>query len=293
MTRVTLPNGLTVEALNRFEALLVYREIVTEAAYSRHGITLPPGACVFDVGANIGLYSIHLAHTVPGVRIRSFEPVARTFAMLQRNLSEHASGVTAVNAGLSAAPGSAVIDVDRFSSVGASVTPATLTKASRQDGSLREWADAGLADYERVEPNAAMRLLRASLASRWTWPIGVTAVAAMLAFLEARKKLFLTRKTCELRTLSAELAASGFAELDLVKIDVEGAEEDVLRGIDDRDWPRIRQLVIEVHNADGRRDRLARDLERRGYRVVHDQEDWALHELMGISALFAIRAGDR
>jgi FkbM family methyltransferase len=293
MTRVTLPNGLPVEALNRFEALLVYREIVAEASYSRHGIAVPAGGSVFDVGANIGLYSIHLAQTVPGVRIRAFEPVARTFGMLQRNLAEHAPGVVAVNAGLSAAPGSAVIDVDRFSSVGASVTPATLSQASRQDGSLREWADAGLADYERIEPNAPMRMLRASLASRWAWPIGVTAVAGMLAFFEARKKLFLTRETCELRTLSGELAASGFAGLDLVKIDVEGAEEDVLRGIDEQDWPRIRQLVIEVHNADGRRDRLARDLERRGYRVMHDREDWALHNLMGISALFAIRVDGR
>ena len=36
--------------------------------------------------------------------------------------------------------------------------------------------------------------------------------------------------------------------MDLLKIDVERAELDVLRGIADEDWRKIRQLVMEVHD---------------------------------------------
>ena len=289
MRRVTLPDGLTLWALNRFEAFLVYREIVSESWYERHGITIAPGSCVFDVGANIGLFSIHLARRVPGVRIRSFELVPRTFAMLQRNLAEHAPQVAAVRAGLAASEGRLTLAIDRFSSVDTAVDPTVFARAAMKNATLREWATAGLTDLDRVEPSRPARQLRAALAAPLTRPFALAVALSGLAFLQARKRLFMRRESCRLRTLSAELAVSGFDRLDLVKIDVEGAEEDVLRGIDDADWPRIRQLVIEVHDLDGRRDRLAADLERRGYQVVHDREDWALHRLMGISTLFAIR----
>ena len=40
----------------------------------------------------------------------------------------------------------------------------------------------------------------------------------------------------------------GLQCVDLLKIDVERAELDVLRGIADEDWHKIRQLVMEVHD---------------------------------------------
>jgi FkbM family methyltransferase len=42
--------------------------------------------------------------------------------------------------------------------------------------------------------------------------------------------------------------------VDLLKIDAEGAEVDVLRGLDARHWPLIRQAVVEVQDVDGRLD---------------------------------------
>ncbi|MEN3362003.1 MAG: hypothetical protein V7637_5985, partial [Mycobacteriales bacterium] len=38
--------------------------------------------------------------------------------------------------------------------------------------------------------------------------------------------------------------------VDLLKIDAEGAEVDVLRGLDARHWPLIRQAVVEVQDVD-------------------------------------------
>jgi len=42
--------------------------------------------------------------------------------------------------------------------------------------------------------------------------------------------------------------------VDLLKIDVEGAELDVLHGIDPPQWPLIRQILLEVQDLDGRLD---------------------------------------
>jgi FkbM family methyltransferase len=55
------------------------------------------------------------------------------------------------------------------------------------------------------------------------------------------------------------------SRIDLVKVDVEGAELEVLRGIDDHDWPRIAAVVVEVHDVDGRLAEVERLLTRHGF----------------------------
>ncbi|MEO8502787.1 MAG: FkbM family methyltransferase [Acidobacteriota bacterium] len=46
-----------------------------------------PNATVFDIGANIGWYSMQLARRVPGVRLFAFEPVPKTYRLLQEHLA--------------------------------------------------------------------------------------------------------------------------------------------------------------------------------------------------------------
>ncbi len=46
---------------------------------------------------------------------------------------------------------------------------------------------------------------------------------------------------CAMTTVSALMAEHNLERIDLLKIDVEGAELDVLRGIRPEDWPRIHQ----------------------------------------------------
>ena len=48
---------------------------------------------------------------------------------------------------------------------------------------------------------------------------------------------------CALCTLSEVMAQQCLERVDLLKIDVEGAELDVLRGVQPADWPRIQQVL--------------------------------------------------
>jgi hypothetical protein len=41
---------------------------------------------IFDIGANIGWYSIHLSKKLTGANIYSFEPIPETFSKLKRNV---------------------------------------------------------------------------------------------------------------------------------------------------------------------------------------------------------------
>src|ERR671919_23105 len=61
----------------------------------------------------------------------------------------------------------------------------------------------------------------------------------------------------EVSTLSQVLAEHPeVTTIDLVKIDVEGAEQEVLTGMSDADWDRSRAFVIEVDDVDGRLGRI-------------------------------------
>ena len=257
--------------------------------YYKHGIEVRAGATILDVGANVGLFAITAARAAPDLRILCFEPVPLLFEALQRNLAAHAPTAVAHRVALARTGGTASIAFNPFSTVTGSLCPDAVHQASDRDASLMAWAIAGLADLERVRPSMLTRASRAGLAHPATaWPT-LAALLPLIAFVELRARLFTRRQPCELRRLSDVLRAYGRPEVELVKVDVEGAEEDALGGIDEDDWPLLRQLVIEVHDVDGRLDRMTAQLQSRGYRTVRDREPWALHVMMNISTLYAIR----
>jgi FkbM family methyltransferase len=70
------------------------------------------------------------------------------------------------------------------------------------------------------------------------------------------------RATVCVQRLSAYLSED--RPVDLLKVDVEGAELDVLTGIADRHWPLIRRVSLEVYDQDGRLDRICELLGARG-----------------------------
>jgi FkbM family methyltransferase len=67
----------------------VFEEIFIERVYARHAAAVPPAAgplVLIDLGANIGLSAIALAHGLHPVRVVAVEPDAANFSMLVENL---------------------------------------------------------------------------------------------------------------------------------------------------------------------------------------------------------------
>jgi FkbM family methyltransferase len=57
---------------------------------------------IFDIGANIGWYSLKIAKNVKNVEIMAFEPIPKTFEYLKKNIDlNHVSNVKTFNYGLS------------------------------------------------------------------------------------------------------------------------------------------------------------------------------------------------
>ena len=294
MQSVILSNDLKIYAPNEFEARALYRQIFTEKTYSSHGIEISDGDCIFDIGANIGLYSIFLTQSHRDLKIFAFEPIPQTFSILEKNVARDQNGsqVKLFNFGLSRKSGSGQFEFDRFASFSATMRPAEVSACVRKDAGMYDWARAAISDLRKVSflSDEFSDRLMAALPKPVVGKMVVIVIYALLLLTLLRKKLFLKKIKCELRTISEVMSEHNIEGVALMKIDAEGSELEVIEGIADEDWPKIRQCVVEVHDFDGRVEKMRSIFEGRGYQTVVDQEPWGVHKLLNLFMVYAVRS---
>ena len=93
-------------------------------------------------------------------------------------------------------------------------------------------------------------------------------MAAQSSFMRAEMFADARTQPCDVRTLSDVIDVENIDCVDLLKVDVEGSELRVLQGLEDRHWPLVRQVVLEVLNVADRPVIIAVLLEAKGFRVT-------------------------
>nr|AAK19884.1 putative methoxymalonyl-CoA synthase [Sorangium cellulosum] len=257
-----LPNGLSVAHQNEAETRHFYDDIFAHRSYVKHGIRIRDGACVLDVGGNIGLFTL-FAHTeAKDVRVFTFEPAPPLFEILSRNVALHGVRATLFNLGLS--------DRER---------DAPFTFYPRSAGMSSFYPDEA---EERHNLKAIMDNQRRGGAAEVAQMDGYTEELLDVRF-EA------VTFTAKLRRLSDVLREQRIERVDLMKIDVQKCELEVIEGIDDADWPKFSQIVLEAHDADGRVAKLSSLFERHGFKVIAEQDE--LYVGTNIRNIYALREG--
>jgi 2-polyprenyl-3-methyl-5-hydroxy-6-metoxy-1,4-benzoquinol methylase len=71
--KITHPTIGEIYCLNEPEARATLDEIFVDKLYLQEGISILPGDTVFDIGANIGVFTLCAAQQ--GARVYAFEPV--------------------------------------------------------------------------------------------------------------------------------------------------------------------------------------------------------------------------
>jgi amino acid adenylation domain-containing protein/FkbM family methyltransferase len=254
----TLPNGMTVFHQNQSETDFVYQEIFCDDGYLRHGVRLQDGDCVFDVGANIGLFSLFVGQHCRNTTIYAFEPIPAVFKSLQLNASLHGLAGRVYECGLAETSKQEVFTFYPHNTVISS------------SSTTREEAHQIVKSYLLNQQDQQGGVHDESMVD-----------GSLDELLEAR--LETEQYTCQLRTISEIVEENGVEKIDLLKVDVEKGELDVLKGIKDSHWSKIRQLVIEVHDVSGRLAEITGMLKARGYEVAYEAsqslESTALYNL--------------
>jgi FkbM family methyltransferase len=268
---VTADAGVVAElaVMNLAETRFLHDEIFVEEVYLRGGIVLREDAVVFDVGANIGMFSLFVGARCPSAQVYAFEPVPEVFTKLVRNVDERGLVVRPFNYGLS----------DRDQDVTFYYYPNISIMSCRHD--YINW------DNE-------VDLIKLYVANaRKNGPPGRAEHLAEVESLANRDFEFVECE-CRLRKISDVIDEVGVDVIDLLKIDVQRAEYDVLKGIADRHWPLIRQISMEVHDetgspTEGRVAQVTKRLTDEGFEVKVEIEE-VLRDT-GRYAVYAIRPG--
>jgi len=231
---------LMVMQVNRRETEFLAREIFGEGAYREHSWSLPAGATVVDVGANIGMFALLVKSRCDDVRVLAFEPIPTLAAAAIANMKLHGVDATVVEA-----------------AVGHTQSKVELTY----------YPNNTVMSGKHAQPQEDRALVRAYLRGMGELPEG----EMMERLLQDRLRS--SKVECEVMTLSHALPRFGIEHVDLLKIDVEKAELDVLLGIDSATFEKIDRVLVEVHeDAEGRLGVVMDLLRSHGFEMTVSQD---------------------
>ncbi|MEV4237432.1 MULTISPECIES: FkbM family methyltransferase [unclassified Nocardia] len=239
LQQLRLDDGRTVTCTSPAEAHMLWGETTsTGGFYRRAAECLRPGDIALDIGANIGLTAMMFADTCPGIQVIAVEPAPMTFRCLDRNIAEHVPGGIPLQIALGATSGT---------------RPFTwYPHATANSGFFadREADDQATRIYLRNSglDDKAIALITTGLHDGVPLQVEVTTVSAILD------------EHCRGR------------EIGLLKVDVERAELEVLRGITDADWRCIHAVVAEVHDLEGRLQEVRELFDRHGMSAQIQQD---------------------
>jgi len=245
---VKIENRMEIFCLpNRRKEVPILYEQVKE--YLKHGIQLKPGDLVFDIGANIGLFTLYLHHLFQGtVKSYAFEPIPELYEILKLNTERFSpTSLRSFPYGLSQESSTKIFTYYPNAS------PMSTTYPEDPQVIKEKFKLAVLNNYKEGPP-AFKRL-------GWFPPF----LREPLLDHELRNAFQAETVSCQLKTISEVIQTEKVLDISLLKIDVEKSELDVLLGIEEADWPKIQQVVVEVHDLEGRLETIMGLLKSRGF----------------------------
>lgn len=261
-SRYVMRPGVEIAHVNGYETEYLIDEIFRKRAYTKHGIQLRRGDCVFDVGANIGLFTLFVQQECRDCKIYAFEPAPPLLEKLRINASIYVPDARVFGFGISDRPGRA-----SFTYYGRS----TVFSGYHADRPRDEFA---------IRNVISNRLRRE----------GSVAPERLDELVETFMKGRLDNETyhCEMTTLSSVIEQNDIECIDLLKIDAEGSEGSVFDGISEKHWRNFRQIVVEVHDVRARDSRDIEDsLRKHGFVTTVDEESPLSGS--GLQTIYAIR----
>ena len=231
--RVSHPAIGEIYCLNEPEARATLHEVWEDKLYFQEGVSISPGDIVFDVGANIGVFTLCAAKQ--GAHIYAYEPIPPTFEVLQNNIHLHGfeSTAHARNIGLSDwAEEKFMLHYPALSVCDSWAAQDDWFKLLTEN-----WENT-LEILKVADPDEYKTIC--SLESKSLQQGAVREVIERISASPVEIK-------CKFDTLSGVIGQENIQSISLLKLDAELADWQILKGVKVEDWERIRQVAMEIH----------------------------------------------
>ncbi|MHA1718654.1 MAG: FkbM family methyltransferase [Promethearchaeota archaeon] len=257
MKSCILPNGETCYYIDKFSALASYDEIINKREYEKYGIKVKDGDVIFDVGANIGIFSRFIATNANDLKIYIFEPVPDIFLIQKKNLEfiKSTQEVHPYNIGLG--------DIDKNVEINYYPRATTLSTIVPIDFELELKNSVENWDQTVANTTPIARFIPKFLRKT------IVKLAYKYVFKEVKVPI-------KVRALSDIIKETNVDSIDFLKIDAENYEWQILQGITESDWKLIKQIAMEVHTnikgGENLLEKITNLLKSKEFNVIFDKE---------------------
>ena len=250
MNKKTFIDGKEIYCISSNEAKMLYEHI---NGYLNTEVVINENDVIIDIGANIGIFGIKLSKLFGNkITILSFEPIKDIYCVLKKNsLITQNKNFKVFECGIS--------NKNEQSNFTYYPNSPALSTANPEAWNNNEDLITAVEGNLKHSPTS---LWWTKLIPRFFYPLIVKIL----------KKNPIDIK-CNVKTLSHIIKKQNLSKIDLLKIDCEGNELKVLQGIEKMHWSIIKQLIIEVHDIEGRLVDIKNILENQNYNVKIVKEE--------------------
>lgn len=243
-----------IHYLNEDETNFIIEEIFHQNCYLDNFLTLPANSIIFDIGANIGIFSLYALKLCDHkTEIYCFEPIPTTFECLKKNLGYY-ENVHLVMAGISNVENKTSATFTQF---GSSSLTATYRPSEKITSNYKPLLDIDtLMKITSLHNKQYYNLLK-------NFPF-------LRPYLVKKYYNAVTKESkveCKLISLGQFIEQHQLNVIDLIKIDVECAELDVMESIKPEQFAKIRQFSIEVNDINQRANKICNLLTKHHYQI--------------------------
>ena len=244
-----LPDKTKIVHLNKYETDYLYNEIFNDKVYIREGITINDGDTIIDIGANIGLFTLFVNLKCKEPHVFSFEPSREVYEVLKINSRLYGAHTKVYNKGVS----------DRRKREIYTYYPDSTVFS-------------GFASDETEDREVLGRVIKNIIEDKiQTDDINLKKYTDEISGGRLKSEFY----ECDVISVSDIIEENKIQKVDLLKIDAEKSELEILNGIKSEDWPKIKQIVMEVHdNKGGKLEKTKSILKEKGFLVSVKEENY-------------------